>query len=287
MSTLNHGEFNIDIENSGSGTLYLDVAAADCTLVIESVGGAINVSAMPMSRVVDQPLAKLALPANAMSVNVEQPTGKQVSVRELETFERIMPSGEVEKFCLIEEVDTKNRYAVEASFVEQEQEGCSPYGNGQESFQDASDAPSDPTRKKYSHSVIEFHVLSDDPLFNPENYSLSQLLKEAHDGDLVGKTTLPKQVFLSRDQARERLEDFGSSQEFFECPDSCSHCGADQTAQASVRREYVCKDGGDSVFALGHYNDNYFEPDSEPALAGGRFDLLDDSDTCVACGGGV
>ena len=64
--------------------------------------------------------------------------------------------------------------------------------------------------------------------------------------------------------------------------DRCSHCGNDLTEALSVIREYVNE--SESVFSLGHYEGEYFEPDHTADIADGRFDLRDDSDTCSYCG---
>lgn len=67
---------------------------------------------------------------------------------------------------------------------------------------------------------------------------------------------------------------------------SCPGCKADLTAPESVTREYANKDGeskDDSVFAQGHFEGGVFECDRFDGFGGGRFDLLDDSDTCAVC----
>lgn len=59
----------------------------------------------------------------------------------------------------------------------------------------------------------------------------------------------------------------------------------------AVTRTYINKDadehesGSDEVTALGHYEDGEFENDAFGGFGGGRYDLLDDSDTCTSCGG--
>jgi hypothetical protein len=66
-----------------------------------------------------------------------------------------------------------------------------------------------------------------------------------------------------------------------------THCKAKLTENDSVTREYVNKDSldaNDNVFAQGHYTDDgEFINDSFNGFDGGRFDLLDDSDTCSTC----
>lgn len=64
----------------------------------------------------------------------------------------------------------------------------------------------------------------------------------------------------------------------------CKKCKADLTQPNTVCREYVNKDGGTSRFGEGHYdNKGNYEPDNSPRLSDGRYDLKDDSDTCVDC----
>jgi len=65
----------------------------------------------------------------------------------------------------------------------------------------------------------------------------------------------------------------------------CAECGADWSLFESVSREYVNKDGGVSAFGAGHYEpEGMFEPDRKVDLSNGRFDLLDNSDSCISCG---
>ncbi len=68
---------------------------------------------------------------------------------------------------------------------------------------------------------------------------------------------------------------------------TCAKCHQDLREVDSVTREYVNKDGGDSEYCKGFYtkndNDFTFEPSSDVSLAGGRYDLLDDSDKCTNC----
>lgn len=65
----------------------------------------------------------------------------------------------------------------------------------------------------------------------------------------------------------------------------CESCGADLYALQSVTREYVDKEGGESVFGKGHYNPltGDFEADIAAVISGGRYDLVDDSDECTNC----
>ena len=63
----------------------------------------------------------------------------------------------------------------------------------------------------------------------------------------------------------------------------CGKCGSKLVERDSVQREYVNKDGGDSVFATGHYVDEHFVSDSFSGCDGERYDLLDDSDSCASC----
>jgi hypothetical protein len=61
-------------------------------------------------------------------------------------------------------------------------------------------------------------------------------------------------------------------------------CQADLAAPDSVSREYVNKDDGDPCYASGRYHDGEFVSDAFNGFSAGRFDLLDDSDTCASCG---
>lgn len=64
----------------------------------------------------------------------------------------------------------------------------------------------------------------------------------------------------------------------------CTACNADLTLPHSVSRQYVSKDDDEPVYAEGHYaTDGHFESDEFAGFDGGNFDLLDDSDSCVAC----
>lgn len=67
----------------------------------------------------------------------------------------------------------------------------------------------------------------------------------------------------------------------------CKNCQADLKEKNSVTREYINKDGlddSDNVSAQGHYTgDGEFISDSFNGFGDGRFDLLDDSDTCSYC----
>lgn len=65
----------------------------------------------------------------------------------------------------------------------------------------------------------------------------------------------------------------------------CSDCGKDLTVPNSVEREYISKDEGPSMFGKGHYDSNgNYDPDNSTDLSGGRYDLIDGSDTCINCG---
>ncbi len=68
---------------------------------------------------------------------------------------------------------------------------------------------------------------------------------------------------------------------------TCSHCKADLTLDDSVVRVYVNKDGKtdeDNIQAEGKYlTDGTFESTSFSGFPEGRFDLLDDSDSCNTC----
>jgi hypothetical protein len=56
-----------------------------------------------------------------------------------------------------------------------------------------------------------------------------------------------------------------------------------------VSRRYDHKDDEagkpyNAVYCLGHYDDSgYFDADEQADLSDGRYDLLEDSDTCVEC----
>jgi hypothetical protein len=83
---------------------------------------------------------------------------------------------------------------------------------------------------------------------------------------------------------------------------TCPNCKADLTQDYSVNREYINKDADEvdeddqatdeddnaSVTCEGFYKKDsaghyFFEPQSDCDLSTGRFDLLDDSDTCASC----
>ena len=73
--------------------------------------------------------------------------------------------------------------------------------------------------------------------------------------------------------------------------DICPHCGVSLLESDVVARTYINKDSVDDenncdeVIAYGHYKDGHFESDSFSGFSGGRYDLLDDSDTCTVCDG--
>jgi len=70
----------------------------------------------------------------------------------------------------------------------------------------------------------------------------------------------------------------------YPCTYPCTNCGADLSKEKSVTREYINKDGGDSVFGSGHYGSkDIYVPDVETNLSGGRYDLHDGSDSCSNC----
>jgi hypothetical protein len=61
-------------------------------------------------------------------------------------------------------------------------------------------------------------------------------------------------------------------------------CTCDHTQTGSVCRRYDDKDGRESVYSYGRYNKlGDFCPDKAVDLSGGRYDLADDSDTCLIC----
>ena len=68
-------------------------------------------------------------------------------------------------------------------------------------------------------------------------------------------------------------------------PRVCLSCQADLNAPNSVTRRYDDKDEGKSVSCAGHYDpaQGHFEPEANVSLAGGRFDLSADSDSCSRC----
>ena len=75
---------------------------------------------------------------------------------------------------------------------------------------------------------------------------------------------------------------------------TCPHCSADLSSPESVRREYIDKsddsdDGELSRFGFGHLEATGDYEDDRPACLGTSqsYDLLDNSDTCAACGGEV
>jgi hypothetical protein len=84
-----------------------------------------------------------------------------------------------------------------------------------------------------------------------------------------------------------KVRDFVPKEEDnYSCPNTI--CGEDLTKPQSILREYVNKDKGASVFCLGHYQkdstgDYFFEPDESVDLSSGRYDLAEDSDSCIIC----
>jgi hypothetical protein len=140
----------------------------------------------------------------------QEPT---VQVRLAGVHDIMMPDGRTQTFCLVQEVETKNHFMLEAPFVEKEQIGVSPYCNGTMEWVDEEAAAPQP--KRYSHTVVELHLLSDDPDFDPSQYSAGELAAAADSGDLVGKTIVQQQVFLSRSDIDQHLVNFGSSPDFF------------------------------------------------------------------------
>ena len=63
-------------------------------------------------------------------------------------------------------------------------------------------------------------------------------------------------------------------------------CGADLTVKSAVQRTYISKspDKYPDSYAEGHYNAlGDFEPDRSPSYPLEHHDLVDGSDTCVAC----
>ena len=120
---------------------------------------------------------------------------------------------------------------------------------------------------------------------------------EGH-GDLPKEITVELPDALSQEELEQTLSDRISEETGFchkgfmyrtgEPMTACPHCRADLTQPESVTREYANKDtdseeGG--VFAHGHYENDVFESDRFSGFGGGRFDLLDNSDTCSACDG--
>lgn len=64
----------------------------------------------------------------------------------------------------------------------------------------------------------------------------------------------------------------------------CQSCGADLSVGSAVVREYVSKEGAESVYSEGHYDaSGAFVMDSFNGFGGGRYDLHDDSDKCDTC----
>jgi len=61
-------------------------------------------------------------------------------------------------------------------------------------------------------------------------------------------------------------------------------CTCNHMQPGSVCRRYDDKDGKDPVYSFGRYNKlGDFCPDKSVDLSGGRYDLADDSDTCLIC----
>lgn len=117
-----------------------------------------------------------------------------------------------------------------------------------------------------------------------------------------GHDDLPKEIAvditepLDDEELDQRLSDHISNETGFchkgfqyrvEPKNTCPHCLANLSLTDSVTREYVNKDGdseASSVYAHGHYDQQgTFESDRFDGFGGGRFDLLDDSDSCSSC----
>lgn len=151
---------------------------------------------------------------------LEQPAAEpRAPIREQGVVNVLLENGSVAELCLLLEEGTKNVFAIEASYVSQEAgDVFSPYGNGIQRFDDAVTkcAPMPP---QFSHSVLEVHILSDDPDLDLGAYTLADIQAYITTGDGVGQVRPIRTVGLTEKQVRERLVDFGSDPSFFFTPD--------------------------------------------------------------------
>lgn len=145
-----------------------------------------------------------------------QPEAGQV--RELGTFRKLLPDGTEEEFVLLREPGANAAFAVSASYVAQDNDVHSPYGNGLLRFDDSKENPA--SKSSFTHTVIEVHVLSDDPDFKPNEWSLGDLEREMACGDIVGRKRVIDQVSVDAEMMAVKLTSLGSDPDFFQIDSS-------------------------------------------------------------------
>ncbi len=136
-------------------------------------------------------------------------------VTEGQTFQILKPNGEQVDLALIEEHGSGNVFAVESSYVEQDNEVFSPYGNGPGTFREVREGPDQPGSEIFFHDVFELHVLSKHTPFDPAAVSLDTLAYEITEGECVGALKHASRGALSPRSMAERVTDYGSDESFF------------------------------------------------------------------------
>lgn len=120
----------------------------------------------------------------------------------------INDQGQEEEFGLLEEVGTGNVFAVHGSYLEQDGEVSSPYGNGVLQFRDVESE----VDGELFHTTYEVHVLSDWRL--PADMPPSEMEREITTGGCVGRVLLSRQRAVSREAMHTLLENFDSDPAF-------------------------------------------------------------------------
>lgn len=155
-------------------------------------------------------------------------------VSEIGAVPVLLPDGSILQLALLCETGTQNVFAVDASYVEQDNYVESPFGNG---LLEWLDAPEMKSKGDYSHTVVNLHVLSDDPAFNPGEWSVADLAREGDSGDVVTMAAVSQQVWTTPAEMAELLCDFGSDPEFFDIDD--------ELILANDSRCVVCRESDD------------------------------------------
>ncbi len=174
-----------------------------------------------------------------------------MQVQEEHTFTALLENGEQVEMALLREVQTGNLFAVDASYVEQDLEVASPFGNGPLSFTESEvDAAQ---VSPYKHDVFELHVLSGDDVEDVSQKSLEEVLYEVNEGACVGAVRHVRKALLSPSQMAERTEEFGSDPSFFRITQA--------VLRANQRKCISCEESGKIT-----YSDN--EDGKQYALCG-------------------
>lgn len=155
-------------------------------------------------------------------------------VSEIGAVPVLLPDGSILQLALLCEAGTHNVFAVDASYVEQDNYVESPFGNG---LLEWVDTPDTKKNADYSHTVVNLHVLSNDPAFNPGEWSVADLAREGDHGDVVTMATVSQQVWTTPAEMAELLCDFGSDPEFFDIDDELILANASQCV--------MCKESDD------------------------------------------